>query len=418
MRFIVSLAEQGFGSILTFAINLWLIRNGAAESYGVYVFWLSVAWVLGTAQGTLVIAHLFSLPSAHDHAAARRDPERLFLTVAIALLSVAALGALAGNAVLDAAASPLRAWAATLFIPAFLLFQYVRAFAFSRQQPVLAAGLTGGILASAALFLGTDFLLGHAPDAGRVLLLTGLAYGLCSLGVLLALLRGAGPLLRARDIRRHAHLLRGSGWLMLGAGSGEVTSRLYSFAVVGQFGPGALAALSAVQVVIRPAWMLSSAWASIGFPQMSARRGAGDLPGVVRTMLAGAAVTTAGSAAWAAMVIAGWPWISGALYHGRYGQIGPLAYLWGANVMLGSVALALNTAMLAMGEYRRLALLDLAGALVTIGAVAAVLSRFDYPWVVVATMLGQATQIILMSAALRRQFAGGAISPPISTALR
>ncbi len=87
MRFVVSLAEQGFGSILTFAINLWLIRNGAAESYGVYVFWLSVAWVLGTAQGTLVIAHLFALPSARDQAAARRDPERLFLSVTLGLLT-------------------------------------------------------------------------------------------------------------------------------------------------------------------------------------------------------------------------------------------------------------------------------------------------------------------------------------------
>ena len=418
MRFVVSLAEQGFGSILTFAINLWLIRNGAADSYGVYVFWLSVAWVLGTAQGTLVIAHLFSLPSARDHAAARRDPERLFLTVTIGLLGLAALGALAGNAALAAAGSPLRAWTAALFIPAFLLFQYVRAFAFSRQRPVLAAGLTGGILVGAAVLLGADFLLGHTPDAGRVLLLTAFAYGLCSLAALLALLRGAGPLLRLQDIQRHAHLLRGSGWLMLGAGSGEVTSRLYSFAVVGQFGPGPLAALSAVQVVIRPAWMLSSAWASIGFPQMSARRADGDLRGLLRTTLTGAAVTTAGSAAWAAMVIAGWPWISGVLYHGRYDQIGPLAYLWGGNVMLGSVALALNTAMLVMGQYRRLALLDLAGAVVTIGAVAVVLSRFDYPWVVVATMLGQATQIVLMAAALRVQLAGGAIGPPISTALR
>ncbi len=411
MRFIVSLAEQGFGSVLTLAINLWLIRNGATESYGVYVFWLSVAWVLGTTQGTLVIAHLFRLPSALDQAAARRDPERLFLTVTLLLLGLATLGTALGNAALAAERSALQAWAATLFIPAFLLFQYVRAFTFSRQRPLLAACLTGGILASAVLLLGGDFLLGHKPDAGRVLLLTGLAYGLCSLAVLLVLLGGAGPMLRPADVRRHAHLLHGSAWLMLGAGSGEVTSRLYSFAVVGRFGPEALAALSAVQVVIRPAWMLSASWSSIGFPQMAARRAEGDRAGLVRTMLTGAAVTTAGSAAWSALVIVAWPFISGALYHGRYERIGPLAYLWGGNVMLGSIALALNTAMLVLGDYRRLALVDLAGAVVTVGAVLAVLARLDYPWVVVATMAGQATQIALMAAALRARLRHGLAVP-------
>ena len=64
MRFVLSLGEQGFGSLLTFAVNLWLIRNGAAVAYGTYVFWLSVAFVGGVVEGTLVLAHLSRLPSA------------------------------------------------------------------------------------------------------------------------------------------------------------------------------------------------------------------------------------------------------------------------------------------------------------------------------------------------------------------
>jgi O-antigen/teichoic acid export membrane protein len=344
---------------------------------------------------------LFALPSGIDRLSERRQPERLFLTVSLALLSVAGVGVAIGSGVLSAEGSELGAPAAILFIPAFLLFQYVRAFTFSRQRPLLAACLTGGILAAAVAVLGLDFLLGHQPTAGRVLLLTALAYGGCSLAVLLILLDGMTPMLRPADIRRHAGLLRGSGWLMLGAGSGEVTSRLYSFAVVGRFGAGALAALSAVQVVIRPAWMLSAAWSSIGFPQMAAARAEGDHDRLVRIMLAGAAMTTVGSFLWTAMVVAAWPWISRALYHGRYEQIGPLAYFWGANVMLGSIALALNTAMLALGEFRRLALVDLGGAVVTVAAIAALISRLDYPFAVVGTMLGQTTQILLMAAVLQ-----------------
>ena len=403
MKFVVSLAEQGFGSVLTFAINLWLIRNGAMESYGVYVFWLSVAWVVGTAQGTLVLAHLFRLPSAHDRMEERRQPERLLLSLALGLSALAALGVLAGNSLLSLYGSELASPGAVLFTPAFLMFQYVRAFAFSRQRPGLAACLTGGVLSVAVLLLGGDYLLGFHPDAERVLFLTAASYGGCAVIVLLVLLGGMTPMLNLVEIRRYLGVLRGSGWLVLGAASGEVTSRLYSFAVVGHFGTGALAALSAVQVVIRPAWMLSAAWSSIGYPQMAACRAEDDRAGMVRAMLMGATFSTVGSFIWSGIVIAGWPWISGVLYHGRFEDLGLLGYLWGANVMLGSIALALNVGMLVLGEFKRLALLDLAGAVVTTTAIFGLLSRFDYPFAVLATTIGQTTQIVLMALVLQHR---------------
>ncbi len=209
MKFVVSLAEQGFGSILTFAINLWLIRSGATQSYGVYVFWLSVAWVLGTAQGTLVIAHLFRLPSARDRLEERRQPERLLLSLALGISLLCAVGVALGDWVLAVSGSELASPGAVLFIPAFLLFQYVRAFTFSRQRPKLAACLTGGVLAAAVLLLGGDFLLGFHPDAERVLFLTAAAYGGCSAAVLLVLLRGMLPMLEPAEIRRYLGVLRG-----------------------------------------------------------------------------------------------------------------------------------------------------------------------------------------------------------------
>jgi hypothetical protein len=43
MRLLISLVEQGIGSALTFAVSLWLIHKAPGDSYGVYVFWYSVA---------------------------------------------------------------------------------------------------------------------------------------------------------------------------------------------------------------------------------------------------------------------------------------------------------------------------------------------------------------------------------------
>lgn len=403
MRFLLSVLEQGMGSIITFGINIWVIRNGQPESYGVYVFWYSVAWVLATGQTTLTVVHLSSLPGGEDHLAARREPERVLFTATLAILALAAVGVAAANQVMAGLGSFLREGAAVLFIPAFLLYQFVRAFAFSRRRTGLAAGLTGAVMMAAGIGLALDAWMGHRPDAARVLVIAGLAYGVCALGALRMIDRHLRPVLRRAAWERYRGYLRGSGWLILGAGSAEVTSRLYSFVVVGWFGAQALARLSAVQVVIRPAWMLSSAWMSIGFPAMAAQRAAGDRRGLIDSMLRGAVLAAGGTAVWTGMVILAWPWISGALYRGRYADIGALAWLWGGNAVLGSVAVALNTAMLVLGEFRRLALIDLAGAAACIGSILLLLNRFDYPASILATMAGQATQIVLMAGLLTRR---------------
>ena len=389
--------------MLTFAVNLWLIRNGAAAAYGAYVFWLSVAFVGGVVEGTLVLAHLSRLPSARDHMAQRRDPERFMLTVTLVVLTLVTLAVTAGERILAYFGSELATPAAIVFIPCFLLFHYVRTFAFSRQRPALAAGLSGSILVATVLALGADFALGAVPNATRVLLITGLAFGGVSLAVMLVLLNGMGPMLRLAELRQQVKVINGFGWLMLGAGSNEVTGRLYSFVIVGRFGAEALALLSAVQVVIRPAWLLSSAWSSIGFPDMAGRWAGGDRAGLIRAMVLGATATMGGSLLWSAVVFVGWGWIAGEIYHGRYSEIGPLALLWGANVVIGSVCVVLNTAVLAVGEFRRLALIDLAGAVVTIAALVVVSALFAYPYVIVATLLGQAAQLALMARVMHRR---------------
>lgn len=403
MRYALSLIEQGLGSVLTFGVNLWLIRNGAEASYGVYVFWYAVAWMLGTLQGTLAITHLYKLPSAADGLAARAPAERFLLTIMLGLCALAALGVGLGVAALPGG-SGLAVPGAALFIPAFLLFQYVRAFCFSRQRPALAAVLSASVLTAAAVGLALDRQLGAVPDAGRVLTIVGAAYAIPAAAALLRLLGGLRPLLGLAAMRQQAHILAGSGWLLLGAGSGEVTSRLYSFAVVGRYGSDALGALAAVQVVIRPAWMLSAAWTSIGFPAMAGAWARQDRGAVLRAMAMGAAVTTAASLVWSLMVFAGWPWISTTLYGGRYADPGWLLLLWGANVMLGSVAVVLNTAILALGEFRRLALLDLVAAVLVVVALLLLLPRGS-PYAIVATLVGQAAQIVMMAALLRRRLA-------------
>jgi hypothetical protein len=400
MRFLASLAEQGMGALITFGINLWLIRSGAAASYGVYVFWYAVAWVMATCQSTLTIVHLSSLPSGPDRLAERREPERVLFTASLIIIGIAGLSVFAASLAFGGAGSELHEPAAALFIPAFLLYQFVRAFAFSRKRAVLAAGLTGAVMVTAAIGLALDAWLGFRPDARRVLVIVGAAYGLCAIVVMGLIDPTIRPVLSVSGMRRYAHYMRGSGWMILGAGSAEITNRLYSFMVVSWFSTQALARLSAVQVVIRPAWMLSAAWASIGFPTMATHRAAGDRRSLVRMMLGGGALSAAGSAVWTGIVIFAWPWISSEMYRGQYADIGNIAWYWGGNVVLGSIAVALNIAMLVLGEFRLLAVIDVAGAAFCSAMILTLLTHFDYPTAILGTMAGQSMQIVLMAIAL------------------
>ena len=77
-----------------------------------------------------------------------------------------------------------------------------------------------------ALGLGLDAGLGHHPDARRVLLIVGAAYAVSATLALWLIDPGLRPVRDAARLRRYGQYLRGSGWLVLGAASGEVTSRL------------------------------------------------------------------------------------------------------------------------------------------------------------------------------------------------
>lgn len=418
-RFLTSLVEQGMGAAVTFGVNLWLIRNGEAQSYGVYVFWYAVAWVLATCQFTLTVVHLSALPSGSDRLAERREPERVLLSATLVFLAFTVVGTLAANLILRGVGSELYEVSAIGFIPEFLLYQYARAFAFSRRRVGLAAMITGAVMLTSAIGLGLDELAGFQPAAPRVLIIVGLSYGICGgVGLYLAD-RRIRPVWDASVFRRYTSYLAGSGWVALGAGSSELVSRFANFIVVAWFGSQALARLSSVQVVIRPAWMLSAAWMSVGFPAMSTSRANGDRAGLLRAMLLGGGATALGSAIWSGMAILGWPWISAALYRGRYADLGLLGWLWGGNVVLGSIALALNCAMLVLGEFKHLALIDLVGGVVCAGASMILLSHYDYTTSVIGTMAGQATQIALMAVAvglrLRAPRKAGSVTGPVAT---
>jgi O-antigen/teichoic acid export membrane protein len=410
MRLLISLVEQGLASALTFGVSLWLIHTAPGDSYGIYVFWYSVALLGTTGMGALTGVHLFPLLPGKANVPGRREPERILLSVTLLLLAFVAVATAVGDQFLSGG---LDQSAAVVFLPGFLVYQYARALAISRGRITLAAALAGAIAALAAMGFVGEWLLGRVPDAGSALLIVGLAYGLPGAAVLAWLSASVGASFRPAVLRGFLPYLEGSRWIFIGAGCSEAIIRFYSFVVVAWFGPMALGRLSAAAVVIRPAWMLSGAWMSVGRPNLAIHCQNQDRGRLLGTVWQGVLLTTASSLAWSVAAVAAWPFISSVLYHGRYADAAGVVALWGANVVLGAIAAPLNVALQTMGKYRALCYLDIVAAGACAACTLLFLAHFDYATSIVAMLIGQATQIVamvvVMSTNLRRPFWASAV---------
>ncbi|MCP1220302.1 hypothetical protein NKW45_00370 [Acetobacter orientalis] len=392
MRFFLSFSEQGMGALLTFAINMWMARDGLPASYGVYAFWLTIAWITGTAQSTLVTSHLMSLPQMQPEK--RTELEQFFLTIQVYFIGGATFIAASATALLDAINSSFSAIGTLLFLPGFLLFQYVRVLAFSRQKPVVATCLTGGILCTATLMIGCFHFIGGAPTSSNGLFVAGAAYATVSLSVLLYLMGRNCKTLPIKDMKPHLHILHSSGWILLGAGSSELTNRLYSFVTAWHYGPSALAALSATQITLRPAWMLSAAWTSAELPRLSHMWHEKKQSKFLLFLGIGLLLPTVGSIVWGVLVWWGWQPITQILYRGRYADASNLVLFWGGNVILGSIISSLTCAFLASRRFKTLAFTDIAGAIAAIICIFSLTQFLPFPYIIVGTMAGQITQAI------------------------
>ncbi|MBB2163395.1 hypothetical protein HLH26_02380 [Gluconacetobacter sp. 1b LMG 1731] len=417
MRFLISLSDQILGALLTFIVNLWMAREGGPDAYGVYALWLAVAWISGAAQSTLVTSHLAGLNASDQEE--RETAERFFLTIHILFVFAAAAITAGASAILLHRNSPFHASSAVFFVPFFLIYQYTRALFFAHHRPDCATALTASTL---FLFIGMASVCsfyGYAPTPDIGLALAGTSYGIVALIWLVGFTKGRRPLVQWQAIRPHLHYLRSSGWILLGAGSSELTNRLFSFVTAGRYGANSLAMLSATQVAIRPAWMLSAAWSSVSQPQLARLWRDHNHRRFLAVLGAGLLFPLLGSLLWTGGVELGWPEISRLLYKGRYERNGHLILLWGCNVVLGGLSAVGGTAMLAMKRYRSLAITDVLAALTTCACMAALSRNADYSLVIVGTLAGQAVQCLSMAlylkGALHDTSHAEQASPPSST---
>ncbi len=408
-RYLVSLAEQGFASILNLGLGLWLIRQVGAGQYGVFILWNNVALIASSVQNAATVCHLQALAPGEEHRAARIAPERLLLAVNTLMLVAAAAASAVACALIGS--KELAPPAAIGFVPAFLLYQYARALAFTRGAVRQASVITLAVLLASIAMFGAAWLAGIKPRAEVSLTLLGAAYAIAGFASLWRLTPGLRLVVPWSELRLYRRYVHDSLWVLLGVGSTEAIARFYSFIVTAWFGPAALGTLSAAQVLLRPAILAVNAWGWVARTDMAGRRQAGDWRGFVTSLTRGIIGVLLISLPWGLCVWLGWPLVSQYLYGGRFAAAGWIALLWAFSAALGGSQNALSLAFQALRAFRALAYADLAAALATVGVTLLLLSRLSYPYAVVGMMFGQGLEVLLLTILLWRMIRQTPLGP-------
>lgn len=399
-RYFAALVEQALWSLLNLGVNLALARYAAPEVFGGFVFWANAAFVLSSLQNALTVCHLQTLSPGDGRSPQRLETERLMHLVNAAFLAVTGAGGLAA-ALLMPRGSELHAPAAALFLPGFLLQQYVRALAFSRGRATAAAVQTGLVLLIAAPALA---LLARHPagmDADSILLAMAGAYGL--VGVVAAIqatagqFKGPGP-----QFRDYVPFARQSGWIFLGVTTTELLARIYAFVVAARYGPAALAMLAATQLLLRPIPLLAASWSMAARADLAAQRDAGRWDRFLRLLglaLAGGCVVALG---WTLAVRLGWNALSQHVFAGKYADVGWMVLMWGVSSALSFGQVVLNSGLQVLRAFKPLALANGAASLAAAAAIVLMVRSFGPPGAVVGTALAQGLEIAVMGVVLAR----------------
>ena len=397
-RYLTAIVEQGLFSLLNLGVVLVLGRLMTPEQFGACIFWFAVAYVLASVQNAVSVAHLQVLPAAKGHDPLRLETERVMLAATGVFLLLAAIGTALG-AGFASRAGAFGVWTAVLFVPAYLLQQYVRLTCFSRGEGLTATVQTGAVLVVAVILLAGGAFVFRPLTAEHVLGLMGAAYALVGLA---GLWRASAGLRHGLSGALGGYLayVRQSGWLFLGVSSTEILARFYVFAVGAAYGPGVLAALSFSQTFLRPAPLLASSWSMAARSDLVAKREARNWRGYVGLLGVSALAGVVFSILWAGVIWAAWPMITAFLFDDKYADARWMLPLWGISAAFGFLQVVVSTGLQILKAFKALALANAAASAVAAAGVLWGIHHLGAGGAILGTAAGQALEAAAMLAVL------------------
>jgi O-antigen/teichoic acid export membrane protein len=395
-RYLAAIVEQALWSLFNLGVNLMMARLVSPQNYGVFVFWSNCGFVLSSLQNALTVCHLQVLAPGAAMDPRRLETERLMHAVTANIL-VGVTAVTLGAGLLFGGASDLATPAAAIFLPAYLLQQYLRALTFSRGHAATAAIQTGLVLLLVAVFLGIAWALRPTLPVDLILLCMGAAYGLVGFGGMALACGRQLTVAMWGYLAPYGPFARQSGWVFLGVTTTELLVRFYAFIVAVWYGPAALAILSATQLFLRPVPLLASSWSMVARVDLARQRDAQDWKTFTRTIVLALAGGAPVALVWTLLIATNWRWISTHVFAGKYGEFGWMVALWGVSSALSFGQAVVASGLQVLKAFRVLALANAAASVVAASAIVLIMSRFGYGGAVAGTAIGQALEMTVMS---------------------
>jgi O-antigen/teichoic acid export membrane protein len=354
---LLSFVDQALISAFNLVLNLAFIAYASPSEFGRFVLVLAASFFLTSGQNALVVMPLnFLLPG---RPVAERDGHLSMLTSANLALAAIALPLGVGLGLLIDAGPVL-----TLCILGYFLTIVVREYV---RNLMVVSGRMGrtlvydvsAIVASVVLIL---LLWNVLPPESAVL--AGMAGG-----NFISFAFGRFDLkLDVHAFRAHlmayGKVWRDTRWALQGALQNEVSKRSYAFFVERMRDAAALGTLNAGRVALSPLQLIPFAWARVARPRLVEELQAGRTSSISRMLWSGAALITGASVLYALALALAWPLIETFVFKNRYAGIEVIVICWWVHTLVVGIATVASTLMEARRQFRELAAVGLAGAIV------------------------------------------------------
>jgi len=394
-------------SLFNFCLNIFLVRTLPPQEYGIFAFALVAGQVAMYVNGALVAAPLMVHAPACEPPAARLELEaRLYALntlIAVATFGFAFAYAIAQYGETQAGGG----WvviAFAFYVLTFMQRHLTRCAAYARQQPGIACAGDLGVVALGCLFLLAGWVM--TGGFGVAFVLAVLAVANASMSAVEMHRLGVRPMAPSRArIRGYGHLWLETRWALLGSTTTFAQSQAHSVIVSTAAGPTAFAPLAAGQVVIAPVGIAMFALQNAMVSRLSIAVSRSDRAAIRLIVVFMTLTLLAMVAGIGVLTFALWDFIWDALFQAKYSTY-PMGWLVFGFWCVGLVR-ALYTApsclLVALREFRSLALASLFGGGVSLLSVGVILQVAPFYWTAAGVLVGELSFLVALMALVARK---------------
>jgi O-antigen/teichoic acid export membrane protein len=383
-RFSIPIIAQACLSVSNLLIGVLLVRYAPAQEYGLYVLGFSCMLVLLGIQDSLVSIPVTVRSSGFTPNAKarflewnRRALHSVFLLIATAgILLVplfAAHPAFVGDPrfvmIIGLAGWSWNAW------------DFQRAVAFAKGRSHTLVKIDGVYLCAIAAAIGVLWAAG-ALTAFNVLAAMGLAAAISaytSTGFAKAL-----EFRWSRVTQVFKCWWRRGRWSFIAAQITWVQSQAYIYLVSAMVGLEALASVASARLLFAPMATVLAAWAKTALPHIAQFAHQRDTRSVLRVLLRASLGLLAANVLWATLIVLFHGFIVAHVFGGKYVETAALIPLWAFAFCTSSLEIVWLTGLRAIGEFRKLSHVGVAGAIVTMAGTLAGIKTFGASGAVIA----------------------------------